>query len=158
MELDASQLYADKTWVSTELSLSAADKKALLQATKEYCDGLAVEDLECALDKLSAGSLLQWGGNKALIISADFDAFEYQGVLTVNQYGAACVASIYKQWLGDSFFAVNQSAEARRRAVIDKLQDLELIDYFFLVDHVIDRVGAYLVAELTAMGVEPESD
>lgn len=155
MELDASQLYADKSWISTELILTAADKKELLQAVKEYCDSFEIDDLECSLDKLSSGSILQWRGNKALVISADFDPFEFQGVLTVNQFGSACVATVYKQWLGDSFFAVNHSAEARKRVVIDKLQDLEVIDYFFLVDHVIDQASDFLIKALKELAATP---
>lgn len=146
MELDSSQLYSDKSWVAVDLVLTVAEKKALLIAAKEFCDQLSIENLECCTEKLSSGSLLQWGGNKALVISADFDPFEFQGVLTINQFGSACVVSTYKQWLGDAFFAVNHSAEVRRRTVVDKLQDIELIDYFFLVDHVIDQVSAFLLA------------
>jgi hypothetical protein len=155
MELDASQLYADNTWISTELTLSAADKKDLLVAAKEYCDSFDIDDIECSLDKLSSGSILQWRGNKALVVSADFDPFEFQGVLTINQFGSACVATAYKQWLGDSFFAVNHSAEARRRTVIDKLQDLEVIDYFFLVDHVIDQTSDFLIKALKELAATP---
>lgn len=155
MELDASQLYADKTWVSTNLSLTAAEKKSLLQAAKEYGDSLKIEDLQCGVEKISSGTILQWHGNKALVVSADFDPFEFQGVLTVNQFGSACVATLYKQWLGDSFFAANHSAEARKRLVIDKLQDLELIDYFFLVDHVIDQISDFLIASLKALPDTP---
>lgn len=155
MELDSSQLYSDKTWVATGLALTPADKKGLLLEAKEFCDALAIEDLECSIDKLSGGSILGWGGNKALVISADFDPYEFQSVLTINQFGSACVVSTYKHWLGDSFFAVNHSAEARRRAVVDKLQDIELIDYFFLIDEVIDQVSGFLlcaVKELRSPG------
>lgn len=158
MELDSGQLYADKTWVSTELSLTAADKKALLLAAKDYCDSFAIDDLECSVDKLSVGSFLQWGGNKALVLRANFGELEFLGVLTVNPFGGACVASVYKQWLGDSFFAANHSADARRRAVIDKLQDLELIDYFFLIDHVIDKAADYLVAALQELSAASEQN
>lgn len=151
MELDASQLYADKTWVELELQLTASERKAVLGAAKVYCDAFGVEDLVCRIDKLSGGSLVPWGGNKALFMHTDFGHLQYQTVLTLNQFGSACVASSYKQWLGDSFFAVNHSPEARKRVVLDKLQNIELIDYFFLVDRVFDQVAEFFVAQLQGL-------
>lgn len=155
MELGASTLYADKTWVDTTLSLSGAQKKSLLVAAKGYCDALAVDGVQCDIDKISSASLLQWGGNKGLLIRADFAHFELQGILTLNQYGAACVVSTFKHCVGDEIFALNHSAEARKRAVIDRLQDLERIDYFFLIDHVIDQVSAFLLAAVKQLS-QPE--
>lgn len=151
MELDASQLYADKTWVCTSLAMSDAEKKALLFSAKEYGESLAILGLKFHIEKLASGSMLRWGGNKGLLIAANFESFEFQGIFTINQFANACVVSVYKQWLGDSFFMVNHSAEARRRVVIDKLQSLELIDYFYLVDYVIDKVSDFLTAALNEM-------
>lgn len=151
MELDASGLYGDKTRVELDLKLTAQERKTLLSAAKSFCDGLEIEDLSCRVERLSNGSFVPWGGNKVLLLQADFGQLQYQLVLTLNQFGSACVASSYKQWLGDSFFVVNQSPEARRRVVLDKLQNVELIDYFFLIDHVFDQVSEYLLTQLRAL-------
>ena len=148
MELDAGQLYADKTWVQIGIALNAQQKKDLLQAARGYAESLAIEDLECALERTSSGGLLNWGANKALVLSCDLDPYEYLAVYTLNCFNKTCVLGTYKLLYGDSFFAVNQSAEVRRRVVVDKLKDVETVDYFFMLDRAMDQVGEFLQASV----------
>lgn len=158
MHLEATQLYGDKTWVEPSLRVSNAQKKALLAAAKQHCDAFGIDGLSCNIEKICGASLRPWGGNKGLVIRAGFVPFELQGTITLNQYGAACVVSVFKQCLGDDIFALNHSAEARRRAVIDVLQDVERIDFFFLVDHLIDQVAAFLLAAVQQCQQDEDAD
>jgi hypothetical protein len=145
MELDASQLYADKTWVRVGAGLNGQLRRELLQAAKEYAESLSIPQFTCALEKTSNTGFLNWGANKALVLRAELKPHIYQGVFTLNSFQDTCVLSLYKLILGDSFFAVNQSAEVRRRAVLDKLRHVETLDYFFMVDKVLDLVGEFLL-------------
>lgn len=148
MELDISQLYADKTWVQVGAGLSGQLRRDLLQAAKEYVESLAIPHLTGTLEKTSNGGFLGWGGNKALVVRAELKPYLYQGIFTLNSFQDTCVLGTYKLLLGDSFFAVNQSAEVRRRAVVDKLHHVESLDYFFMVDKVLDLVGEFLQASV----------
>jgi hypothetical protein len=144
MELDASQLYADKTTVEFGRELTSAQKKALLQATLSYAKSLGIEGLEVSLEKTSSGGLFSWSSNKALVLSCPLGDFEFNGLLTLQPVKDTCVLGIYKLLLGEELFAVNQSAEVRRRVVINTLRDVEVVDYFFLIDKATDWVAEFL--------------
>jgi hypothetical protein len=144
MELEVTQLYADKTWVQVGVGLNGQLRRDLLQAGKEYVESLAIPQLIGTLEKTSNGGFLSWGANKALVVRAELKPYFYQGVFTLNSFQDTCVLGTYKLLQGDSFFAVNQSAEVRRRAVVDKLRHVETLDYFFMVDKVLDMVGEFL--------------
>lgn len=144
MELDASQLYADKTTVEFGRELTSAQKKALLQAALSYANSLGIEGLEASLEKTSSGGLFSWSANKALVLTCPLGDFEFNGLLTLQPVKDTCVLGIYKLLHGEALFAVNQSAEVRRRVVIDKLRDIEVVDYFFLIDKATDWVAEFL--------------
>jgi hypothetical protein len=144
MELDISHLYADKTWVQIGTGLGGSLRRELLESAKEYAESLAIPELTCSLEKSGSGRFLGWGANKALVLQADFKPYAFRGIFTLNSFAETCVLGIYKLLTGDSFFVVNQSAEVRRRAVVDKLKHLDTLDYFFMVDKVVDQVGEFL--------------
>lgn len=154
MELEASQLYADKTWVRVGTGLDGQARRDLLQAAKEYAESLALPQLTCSLEKTSSGGFLR-GANKALVVRAELKPYIYQGVFTLNSFHDTCVLSLYKLMLGDHLFAVNQAAEVRRRAVLDKLRHVETVDCFFMVDKVLDLVGEYLLQSVTEVLPSP---
>lgn len=144
MELDASQLYADKTTVEFGRELTTGQKKALLQTALSYARSLDIEGLEASLEKISSGGLLNWSANKALVLTCPLGDFEFNGVITLQSIKDTCVLGIYKLLYGEPMFAVNQSTEVRRRVVIDKLGDLEVVEYFFLLDKATDWVAEFL--------------
>lgn len=146
MELEVSQLYADKTWVQVGTGLHGHLRRELLQAGKEYVESLAIPQVLGTLEKTSNGGFLSWGGNKALVVRAELKPYVYQGIFTLNSFEDTCVLGVYKLLHGDTFFALNQSAEVRRRVVVDKLRNVEALDYFFMVDKVLDLVGEFLQA------------
>lgn len=145
MELAAGRLYADKTQVIAGCSLNPRAQKALLeQACRRFAEfGLA--GVECALARTSGPQLFNWAGNKALVIEADIAEEVYQCIVTLNSFGGNCVIGCYRQFLDDELFSVTHSAEARRRAVIDRLQHVETIDFFLMVDYAVDEVLHHLV-------------
>lgn len=144
MELEVSQLYADKTWVQVGTGLHGHLRRELLQAGKEYVESLAIPQVLGTLEKTSNGGFLSWGASKALVVRAELKPYVYQGIFTLNSFDDTCVLGVYKLLLGDTFFALNQSTEVRRRAVVDKLRNVEALDYFFMVDKVLDLVGEFL--------------
>lgn len=144
MELEASQLYADKTWVQAGVRLDGQVRRDLLQGALDYAASLGLPKLGCTLEKTSSGGFLR-AANKALVLRAELDPYVYQGVFTLNSFQDTCVLSLYKLMLGDHFFGVDQTAEMRRRAVLDKLRHVETVDYFFVVDKILDRVGEFLL-------------
>ncbi len=143
MELEASQLYADKTKVEFGRELSSAQKKAQLQAALAYARSLDIEGLEASLEKTSSGNLFRFA-NKALVLSCPLADYEFKGVITLQPVKDICVLGTYKLLYGEPLFAVNHSPEVRRRVVIDKLQEVELVDYFFLLDSATDWVAEFL--------------
>ncbi len=151
MELDASQLYADRSWVQMGAELSVQQRKALLQASKSYAESLHIEGLTCQLEKTSGGGLFHWGANKALVFGSPLGPYEYFAVLTLNGFGKACVVSSYKLILGESFFSVGQSTEVRYRVLVEKLRDVETLDYFRVVEKTVDLVADHLRASLIAV-------
>lgn len=144
MELAASQLYADKTWVDVGVELTSSDKKRLLQAALEYAESLEIDDLVCSLESTSTGGLFRWGANKALVLKCSLDDYEFTSVITLYNDKKAVVISAYKLLYGDEVFAVNQSAEVRRRVVVDRLRNLETLDRFFILDKTTDLVAEFL--------------
>lgn len=144
MELDASQLYADKTTVEFGRELTSAQKKSLLQSALIYANSLGIEGLEASLEKTSSGGLFNWSAKKALVLTCPLGDFEFNGVITMQPVKDTCVLGVYKLLHGESFFAVSQSAEVRRRVVIDQLRDIEVVDYFFLIDKATDWVAEFL--------------
>lgn len=148
MELDACQLYADKTWVGVDAALTSNGQKTLMQRALAHAETLMDDDISASIEKLSRRQLFYWKTNKALFIGVDFDPYEFHGIITANSFGQDCIVSTYKLLLGDSFFAVNHSQETRRRAVIDALKDVEIIDYFFYIEKLVDRVSDYVVAQV----------
>jgi len=144
MELDASQLYADKTAVEFGRALTSAQCKTLLQAALSYAQSLGIDELEAALEKTSPGGLFKWSAPKALVITCPLGDFEFHGILTLQPVQDTCVLGVYKLLQGEALFAVNQSAEVRRRVVIDTLRNIETVDYFFLVDKAVDWVAEFL--------------
>ncbi|MBC6906646.1 hypothetical protein DWB84_14430 [Saccharophagus sp. K07] len=144
MELAASQLYADKAWVEVGMELTSAEKKQLLEAALEYAESFAIDDLKCSLENTSSGGLFRWGGNKALVLSCPLGKYKFSGIITLYNGKSACVISSYKLLLGDDIFSVNQSAEVRRRALVDRLRNPELIDCFFMLDKTTDLVAEFL--------------
>lgn len=144
MELDASQLYADKTIVEFGRELSSAQKKALLQAAHAYALSLGIDGLDASLEKTSSGGLFNWSANKALVVRCPLGDLEFNGVITLLPVKDTCVLGVYKMLHGEALFAVTQSAEVRRRIVIDTLRDLEVVDYFFLIDKATDWVAEFL--------------
>lgn len=141
MELDASQLYGEKNWVKFNAAPSATQQRQLLESARQYGQGMALPDVTCTLETVSASGVLQLRRNKALVISADLDPYQFEGIITLHCFGDACVLGVYKQLLGAEFFALNHSADARRRSVIQHLGALHAVDFFFLVDKMIDQLG-----------------
>lgn len=145
MELDAGQLYADKTTVEFGRELSSAQKKALLQSALSYAQSLGIEGLQATLEKTSSASLFNWSSNKALVLSCALGDCEFNGVITLQPVKDTCVLGLYKlMYAEEPFFTATQSAEVRRRVVIDKLRDIEIVDYFFLIDKATDWVAEFL--------------
>jgi len=155
MELEVSQLYADKTWVQVGTGLNGQLRRELLQSGKQYLESLAIPQLTGTLEKTSS-SFLGLGSNKALVVRAELKPYVYQGVFTLNSFQHTSVLGTYKLLLGDTFFALNQSAEVRRRVVVEKLRDVEILDYFFLVDKVLDLVGEFLQASVKEVLSSPK--
>lgn len=158
MELDANQLYTDKTTVEFGRELTATQRKTVLQRTLNYAISLGIDGLQASLEKTSASGLFNWSPNKALMLSAALGKFDFRGVITLQPTKDLCVLSVYKLIRGDPLFAVNQSAEVRRRAVIDKLRDIETVDYFFLVDKATDWVAEFLHTSVKEILRPPDSE
>jgi hypothetical protein len=144
MELEANQLYADKTMVEFGREMTSEQRKTLLQRTLIYANSLGIEGLEASLEKTAGSGLFNWRSNKALVICCPLGKLEYRSVLTLQPTKDLCVLGVYKLLLGEPIFAVNQSAEVRRRAVIDKLRQVEVVDAFFLMDKATDWVAEFL--------------
>lgn len=151
MELEASQLYADKTWVELTDAPSAAEQRQLLESARQYGLALAVPEVSCTLETISAGGVLQLRRHKALVVSADLGAYCFEGMITLHRFGDASVLALYKQLLGAEFFAVHHSAEARRRSVIQHLGTPEAVALFFLVDRLSDQLADFVQAALSEL-------
>src|SRR5690606_32950178 len=108
-----------------------------------YALSLDIEGLDASLEKTSGG-LLNWSTNKAVVLTCPLGDYEFNGVITLQPVKDTCVLGIYKLLYGEPLFAVNQSAEVRRRVVIDKLRDVEVVDHFFLMDKTTDWVAEFL--------------
>lgn len=148
MELAAGRLYADKTQVIAGRSLNAKAQKSLLEKACGHFAEFGLAGVECALARTSGPQLFKWAGNKALIIEAEIAEEVYQCIITLNTFGGNCVVGCYRQFLDDELFTVTHSAEARRRAVIDRLRNVESIDFFLVVDHAVDEVLRQLVDDV----------
>jgi hypothetical protein len=144
MELEASQLYADKVTVEFGREITSVERKNLLQKTLNYALSLGIEGLDASMEKTSGGSLFKWSANKTVVLSCELGKVPFKGIITLQPTKDMCVLGVYKLLQGEPIFAVNQSAEVRRRAVIDKLRNVEIVDYFFLVDRAMDWVAEYL--------------
>lgn len=148
VELDASQLYADKTWVELSGSLSSAEQRQILESARHYAQTLALPDVNCTLETIATGGVLQLRRHKALVVCADLDPYQFEGIITLHSFGNTSVLSLYKQLLGAEFFAVHHSAEARRRSVIQHLGAPEAVAFFFVVDRLIDQLADFTHATL----------
>jgi hypothetical protein len=144
MELEASQLYADKVTVEFGREITPVERKNLLQKTLNYALSLGIEGLDATMEKTSSSGLFKLSGNKTVVLSCEVGKVPFKGVITLQPTKDMCVLGVYKLLQGEPIFAVNQSAEARRRAVIDKLRNVEAVDHFFLVDKAVDWVAEYL--------------
>lgn len=144
MELDASQLYADKVTVEFGREITSVERKNLLQKTLNYALSLGIEGLDASMEKTSGGSLFSWSANKTVVLSCALGDVPFKGIITLQPTKDMCVLGVYKLIQGEPIFAVNHSAEVRRRAVIDKLRNIETVDYFFLVDRATDWVAEFL--------------
>lgn len=160
MEIAACQLYVDKTHVELNVPIDAKQQKYLLTQSRHYFLSLRVEGSECDLERISGRGVLNILPNKALVVSAELGAYAFQGLVTINRFGSGCVITQYTQLLADEPFALNFSADARRRAVIDTLQSVELIDHFFLLHHAMDALGEFVrssVVHLREEAVEQQA-
>lgn len=145
MELEASQLYADKTWVEFGQELSSAQKKQLLQATHEYAAELRIEGLKCSVEKVSSSGLFAWGASRAVLLSYPLDHYQFAGWITLHSFKRASVIGAFKLLYGEEMFAVGQSVEVRRRVVLDKLRKPDPIAGFFMLDKATDLVADFLL-------------
>ncbi len=157
MDLEVTDLYADKTWVDLDAVLTPEQKQDLLVEAQEYYEGLGLEEMECEVDLIAPvpyipklfDALTRPNGskyNKALTISADFEPYTYRGVISISTFAASTVVSVYKTLSadGEKIFVLNHSAEARRRTVISRLKNIEAIDRFFLIDKSIDVLAEFV--------------
>lgn len=161
MDLEVTDLYADKTWVDLDAVLSAEQKKDLLADAQDYYESLGIEDIECGIEVISPVSRMRKAYdefakpkdsklNRALSISADFDPYTYKGIISISTFAASTVVSVYKTLSadGENIFVLNHSAEARRRTVVGRLQCIEAIDRFFLIDKSIDVLAEFVDAHV----------
>ena len=150
MEVVASQLYGDKTHVALQTPLSAQWQKHLVQTAQQYFESLDVEGAECELTRISGRGVLNLLSNKALVVEAELGDYAFRGVLSVSRFGPGSVLGLYKLFIADEPFALNHNAEVRRRAVINTLQDVQLVDQFFLLDKAMDAAHEFIVSTLKA--------
>lgn len=160
MELAACQLYSDKTHVELNMGMSAYTQKYLLKRARMHFGNLDVEGGECELVKVSKRGVLGFLSNRALVVSADLGDFGFQGTVTISRIGSGCVVSQFTQLLADAPFAVNQSVEVRRRALIDTLASMELIEHFFLLESAVESLWEFVKNDVQTLQLEgqPQED